>query len=46
MVCRHQCFKFDASHYRQPVEVSELGGDVRVSGDIEYQMSCAVLDSL
>ena len=32
LVCKHQCLEFDASHNRQPVEVSELRGGVRISG--------------
>ena len=31
-----QASSFDASYNRQPVEVSEQGGDVSISGDVEY----------
>ena len=35
LVCKHQCLEFDASHNRQPVEVSEQRGGVRISGHVQ-----------
>ena len=44
LVCKHQCLEFDASYNRQPVEVGEQQGGVRIFGIVEYQ-ACPFLSS-
>ena len=44
LVCKHQCLEFDVSHNRQPVEVSEQRGGVRIFGNVEYQACLSILD--
>ena len=40
----HQCLEFDASYNRQPVEVSEQPGGVRIFGSVENQACRSILD--